>query len=155
MTAQRQHTLVLERIIDATLDRTYLALATADIMKQWFAPALWSIVSVDRDLRVGGSAGIVLRGPEGEQFPNPDGYLELIPGKVDRHHRRLPARMDPERPTVHGRDRGAGRPRRRTHPIHGDRHHWTEGARTEHEQMGFHQGGGQMADQLNALLAKG
>jgi uncharacterized protein YndB with AHSA1/START domain len=33
-------------------------------------------------------------------------------------------------------------------------HHWTEADRETHEKMGFHEGWGQCADQLAALVAK-
>ena len=33
--------------------------------------------------------------------------------------------------------------------------HWTEEARKQHEEMGFYQGWGQCADQLNELLKRG
>ncbi len=151
MTAQPQHSLVLERVLDATPAQIYKAWTTPELLKQWFAPAPWTIVSADCDLRPGGSSGIVMKSPEGEEYPNPGVYLELVPDKrIVTTDAFLPGWIPTGQPFmvahVELEDLGDGRTKYTATAMH-----WTEEARAQHEQMGFHEGWGQVADQLNAL----
>lgn len=152
MTTQPQHSLVLERVIDATPDKVFKAWTTPDLMKQWFAPAPWSIVSADCDLRPGGSSGIVMKSPEGEEFPNPGVYLEIVPDrKIVTTDAFLPGWIPTGQPfmvaVVEFEPLDGGKTRYTATAMH-----WTEEAKTQHEQMGFHEGWGQVADQLNTLV---
>lgn len=155
MTATPEHKLVLERIFDATPEQIWTAWTTPELLKQWFAPRPWSIVSADCDLRAGGSSGIVMRSPEGEEFPNPGVYLELIPNKrIVTTDAFLPGWIPTGQPfmvaVVELEDIGGGKTKYTATAMH-----WTAEARAQHEQMGFHEGWGQCADQLAELLAKG
>lgn len=47
-------------------------------MKQWFAPLPWTTPHVEVDLRPGGSNLVVMRGPDGKEFPNRGVYLEVV-----------------------------------------------------------------------------
>jgi uncharacterized protein YndB with AHSA1/START domain len=151
MTIDAPHKLVLERVLDATPDKVWKAWTTPEILKQWFAPAPWSIVSADCELRVGGSSGIVMKSPEGEEFPNPGVYLELVPNRrIVTTDAFLPGWI-PAGPfmvaIIDLEDLGDGRTKYTATALH-----WTEESKAQHEQMGFHEGWGQVADQLNALL---
>lgn len=152
MTPNAEHELVLERILDATPDKVFRAWTTPELMKQWFAPAPWSIVSADCDLQVGGSSGIVMRSPEGEEFPNPGVYLEIVPNRrIVTTDAFLPGWVPTGQPfmvaIVELEDLGDGRTRYTARARH-----WTAETKTQHEQMGFHEGWGQVADQLNTLV---
>src|SRR5687767_15738219 len=71
--------LVLTRLIDAPREKLFRAWTNPELMKRWFAPAPWTIAHVEVDLRAGGSSLIVMRGPEGQEFPCPGIYLEVVP----------------------------------------------------------------------------
>ncbi|ATQ43235.1 SRPBCC family protein [Caulobacter mirabilis] len=151
MTAAAEHELVLERIYDAAPETVFKALTTPGLLKKWFAPAPWSIVSADCDLRPGGSAGIVMKSPEGQEFPNPGVYLEVIPNKRIVSTDAFTPGWNPAGPfmvaIIDLEDLGDGRTKYTARARH-----WTAEAKQQHEQMGFHEGWGQTADQLGELL---
>jgi uncharacterized protein YndB with AHSA1/START domain len=95
---------------------------------------------------------MVMRSPEGQDFPNPGVVLEVVPGErlvfTDAY---TSAWVPSARPFMTailtfademGGTRYVARAR-----------HWTAEARAEHEAMGFHEGWGQCADQLEALAS--
>ena len=51
------------------------------MMKHWFVPRPWSIARVDNDVRPGGSSLVVMRDPEGNEYPNHGVYLDIVPGR--------------------------------------------------------------------------
>src|SRR5690606_3061016 len=73
--------LVLEKIINAPKEKLYRCWTEPELMKKWFTPKPWTTVKVERDLRAGGACLVVMRSPEGQEFPNPGIYLELIPNQ--------------------------------------------------------------------------
>ena len=70
--------LVLTRIIDAPREKVFKAWTDADLLKQWFAPLPYTTPHAELDVRVGGSNLIVMRGPDGNEFPNRGVYLEIV-----------------------------------------------------------------------------
>lgn len=142
--------LVLDRLIDAPREKVYACWTRPELIKQWFAPKPWTVSSVDSDLRPGGATTITMRSPEGEDFPNPGVYLEVVPNErlvfTDAYG---PDWAPVEKPfftaIILFRDEGG---KTRYTAI---ARHWTEENRKTHEEMGFHQGWGQCADQLEAL----
>lgn len=142
--------LVLDRLIDAPREKVYACWTRPDLIAQWFAPKPWTIASAVTDLRAGGTSTITMRSPEGEEFPNSGIYLEVVPNEklvfTDAYG---PDWAPTEKPFFTGiilfRDEGG---KTRYTAI---ARHWTEENRKTHEEMGFHQGWGQCADQLEAL----
>lgn len=142
--------LVLTRHLAAPRAAVWRCWTEPDLLKRWFAPAPWTTPEVELDLRPGGSNRFVMRSPEGEDFPNRGVYLEVVPGErlvfTDAY---TEAWVPSESPFFTGvltfADEGAGT--RYTALAR----HWTTDARAKHEAMGFHQGWGQCADQLEAL----
>ena len=144
--------LVLRRTIDASPERIWKAWMTPELLQQWFAPRPWTISDVVVDPRPGGAFNFVMHGPEGERFPNSGIYLEIVENRriistdaltTDWKPAGAPfmvARIDLE-PTGDGRTR-----------YKATASHWTEEAMKQHEQMGFHEGWGQVADQLNQIV---
>ena len=76
-----QHALVLRRVIDATPERIWKAWMTPELLQQWFAPKPWSIHDPVIEPRPGGRFQFVMRGPDGEAFPNTGVYLEVVPNR--------------------------------------------------------------------------
>ena len=70
--------LVLTRLIDAPRDKLFRCWTEQELMKQWFAPLPWTVTRAEMDLRPGGTSLIVMRSPEGQEFPNPGIILEVV-----------------------------------------------------------------------------
>ena len=64
--------------MDAPREKIFRAWTEPALTKQWFAPLPWTTPMVEVDVRVGGSSLIVMRGPDGSEFPNRDVYLEVV-----------------------------------------------------------------------------
>ncbi len=147
--------LVLERIFDAPREKVYRAWTEPKLLKQWFVPRPWTISGVSLDVRSGGSSLIVMRDPDGNDYPNPGIYLEVVENEKLVFTDAFTAAWQPsEKPfmtaiiTFEDVSDDAGDKTRYTARAR----HWTVEDRKEHEKMGFHEGWGQCADQLAELL---
>ena len=146
--------LVLSRILNAPREKVYRAWTDPEIMKQWFAPKPWSTPVVQTDVRAGGSSYIVMRSPEGSDFPNRGVYLEVVPNERLVFTDAYTTAWEPsEKPfmtvVLTFEEAGEGKTKYTARVRH-----WTVADRETHEKMGFHQGWGQCADQLEAVAAK-
>ena len=151
MSADRE--LVLTRLINAPREKVYRAWTEPALLKQWFAPKPYTTPIVEIDVRPGGSAYFVMRGPDGKDLPNHGVYLEVVPNeKLVSTDAYVKAWEPSEKPFMTliltfedegGKTRYTARAR-----------HWTVADRETHEKMGFHEGWGICADQLEALVAK-
>ncbi|MGH9972101.1 MAG: SRPBCC family protein [Pyrinomonadaceae bacterium] len=145
--------LILTRIIDAPREKVFKAWTDPTLLKQWFAPLPWTTPKAETDVRPGGSSLIVMRGPGGNEFPCPGVYLEVVKNErlvfTDAY---IKAWEPSEKPfmtvTMTFEDMG-GKTKYTAHASH-----WTVADREAHEQMGFHQGWAQCAEQLAALVEK-
>lgn len=144
------HDLVLERIIDAPRAKVFRCWTEPQLVVQWFAPKPWTTAAAELDVRPGGTSMVTMRSPEGEEYPNPGVYLEVVPNErlvfTDAY---TSAWVPSQKPfftavltfeDVGGKTRYVARAR-----------HWTAEDMEAHEKMGFHEGWGQCADQLEAL----
>ena len=151
MSADRD--LTLTRLIDAPREKLYRAWTDPGLLKQWFAPLPYITPVAELDVRPGGAALIVMRGPDGKDLPNHGVYLDVVPNQrlvsTDAY---VKAWQPSEKPFMTliltfedegGKTRYTARAR-----------HWTVADREAHEKMGFHQGWGICTDQLTALVAK-
>ena len=57
------------RVLDAPLDRVWRAWTDADEIEKWWGPSGFDNPVCDFDARVGGKIHIVMRGPDGAQYP--------------------------------------------------------------------------------------
>lgn len=144
-------TLQLTRLIRAPRMLLWRAWTEPELLMQWFCPLPWKVVRAQMDVRPGGTSLFVMRGPEGQEFPNPGVYLQVDPGRrlvatdaftdawtpSERAFMVADIRFDDE----------AGGTR-----YTAQAHHWTLEAKAEHEKMGFHEGWGKATDQLEALV---
>jgi uncharacterized protein YndB with AHSA1/START domain len=146
--------LVLERMVKATPEQIWRAWTEPELMKQWFTPAPWQTVHVENDLRVGGSSLVVMRGPDGTEFPNRGIYLEVVPNKklvfTDAYVSAWEPSAKPFMTAILTFEADGPQTRYKARALH-----WSEEDRKTHEQMGFHEGWGKATDQLEALFAKG
>ncbi len=144
--------LVLERVFDAPREKVYRAWTEPKLLKQWFAPLPWSTPGAALDVRPGGSSLIVMRDPEGKDYPSQGVYLEVVENEKLVFTDAFTSAWAPsEKPfmtaIVTFEDLGDGRTRYMARARH-----WTVEDRETHEKMGFHEGWGQCADQLAELL---
>jgi len=148
------HELVLNRLLDAPPEKLFRIWTDGSTYAQWFCPKPWTVSKADLDVRTGGRANITMNGPNGEVVENPGQYLEVIQGRklvftdafvgdwVTRNGAPFMAA------TI-------------TFEPEGDKtryiavcHHWSEADKQQHEKMGFVEGWGIVADQLEALAKK-
>ena len=145
--------LVITRDIAASPDTLYRCWTEPELMKQWFTPRPWTTPVIEVDLRPGGSNLIVMRGPDGTEFPNRGVYLEIVKNERLVFTDAYTKAWEPsEKPFFTGiitfEDEG-GKTRYTARALH-----WTVADREAHEKMGFHEGWGLCADQLAELVAK-
>jgi len=145
--------LVLTRLIDASPDKLYRAWTDPALLRQWFAPLPYTTPVAELDVRPGGSTLIVMRSPDGTELPNRGVYLEVVPNRklviTDAYTEAWQPSQKPFMTVIVTFDAEGGGTRYTARVRH-----WAVDDREMHEKMGFHQGWGQCADQLAALVAK-
>lgn len=144
--------LMLTRIIDVAPEKLYRAWTEPELLKQWFTPRPFTTPVVEIDVRPGGSSYILMRGPDGVEFPNRGIYLEVEPNRRLVFTDAFTSAWQPsEKPFMTGvitfEDLGG---KTRYTAI---ARHWSIADREAHEQMGFHEGWGKATDQLEELAA--
>jgi uncharacterized protein YndB with AHSA1/START domain len=145
--------LVLTRMIKAPREKVFKAWTDAELLKQWFAPLPYTTPHAELDVRVGGANLIVMRGPDGNEFPNRGVYLEIIENEKIVVTDAFTKAWEPsEKPfmTVILTFEDVGGQTKYTALAR----HWSVADREAHEKMGFHEGWGICADQLEALASK-
>lgn len=143
--------LVLERILDAPRANVWRCWMEAELIKQWFCPKPWRVTEAVMDQRVGGAAYYLMEGPNGEKFPNRGVYLEIVPQRKIVFTDAFVSDWVPSPKafmvsTVTMEDAPDGKTKYRATASH-----WSAEDREQHEKMGFHEGWGKAADQLEEL----
>src|SRR5262245_10481566 len=145
--------LVLTRIIDAPCAKVFRAWTEPALLKQWFAPLPWTTPVAETDVRPGGASFIVMRSPDGKEFPNRGVYLEVIENQRLVFTDAFTQAWEPsEKPfmTVILTFEDQGGKTNYTARVR----HWTVADREAHEKMGFHEGWPICTEQLVELVAK-
>lgn len=152
--------LFLTRVINAPRHKVYQAWTDPELIKQWFCPQPWTIARAEMDVRPGGASNIVMRSPEGQEFPNPGVYLDVVENArlvstnafskawepvvlsgdpADCNNVLMVVEVTFE--DLGGKTRYSVRAR-----------HWTVEGREAHEKMGFHEGWSICTGQLAKLV---
>ncbi len=151
MSADRD--LTLTRLIDAPREKLYRAWTDPGLLKQWFAPLPYITPVAELDVRPGGAAFIVMRGPDGKDLPNHGVYLDVVPNQrlvsTDAYTKAWEPSEKPFMTLILTFEDEGGKTRYTARARH-----WTVADREAHEKMGFHQGWGICTDQLTALVAR-
>lgn len=143
--------LVLTRLIDAPPEKLYRAWTEPALLKQWFCPKPWTVASAELDVRAGGTSSIVMRSPDGEEFPNQGIYLEVVPNQrlvfTDAYTSAWEPSAKPFMTGIITFTPEDGKTRYTARVLH-----WSAADRQTHEEMGFHEGWGKATDQLVELV---
>jgi uncharacterized protein YndB with AHSA1/START domain len=121
------------------------------LIPRWFAPAPLTTEVKVMDVRPGGVSRLTMRSPDGQEFPGDGVYLAVEPGKRIVFTDAYTEGWKPtENPMFTGEitfeDLGDGE------CLYVARaRHWTPEACEQHKQMGFHEGWGLCAEQLEAV----
>jgi len=152
---EAQHDIFLELILNAPKEKLYRGWTEPELMKQWFAPAPWTTPHAENDLHPGGANLVVMRSPEGQEFPNAGQYLEIIPNRKLVFTDAFVGNWVPKDGApfftceLIFEDAGPGKTKYTARARH-----WTAAARAQHEQMGFIPGWTICAKQLEAVAQK-
>lgn len=145
------HELVLTRIFDAPAAKVYRCWTDPDLLRQWFAPRPFTTPIVETDVRPGGTNRFVMQDEAGNQYPNQGVYLEVIENRKLVFTDAFTSAWQPSaKPFFVGEihfEEENGKTK-----YTAIARHWTKEDKETHEQMGFHEGWGQCADQLAELL---
>lgn len=151
--------LVLERTLDAPVDLVWEAYTNPDHIKQWFAPRPYEITEVELDLKPGGIFRFRMVGPDGFDTGHgvPGCVLEVVEGRKLAWTSALGPGYRPNQTgegcdsfpftaVVTFADAGNGKTKYKAIALHKD-----AADRETHEKMGFHEGWGTVAGQLEEL----
>ena len=149
-TIDSERDLVLTRLIDASPTAVYRCWTDPELMKKWFAPKPWSTPRVALDLRPGGGNVVVMADEAGTEYPNPGQYLEVVPNKklvfTDAYVGDWKPSGKPFFTCTLTFDEEGGKTR-----YTAVARHWTQEDKEAHEKMGFHEGWGLCAAQLEEV----
>lgn len=141
------HELEISRHIAAPPETVYRT--WTERLREWWAPKPWTTPDSEQDYRSGGRSFVVMRSPEGQDFPYEGVFLEVVPNEKIVLTNAFRAGWEPQDPfmvaifTFEPKDGGTlYRARVR---------HWSEEQLKQHEQMGFHSGWALCAGQLAEL----
>ena len=152
MTDPNGRELVLTRSIAASPTALYRAWTEPDLLKRWFAPSPFVVTEAETDLRPGGATRIVMRGPDGTEFPSAGIYLELVEHArivfTDAYVRAWEPSAKPFFTGIITFEPEGDATRYTARALH-----WSADDCAAHQAMGFHDGWGRCADQLAALAA--
>jgi uncharacterized protein YndB with AHSA1/START domain len=142
--------LVFDRLLAAPRAAVWRCWTEPDLLKQWFCPAPWRLAETEVDLRPGGAFNTTMRGPVGEEHHSDGIWLEVVPGRrlvfTDAYSAGWQPAAEPFfTGIVSFDDEGAGT------RYAARARHWSGEACARHAEMGFHEGWGRAADQLEAL----
>ena len=145
--------LVLSLVLDAPRDKVYRCWTEPDLLVQWFAPKPWSTPKAVVDVRPGGASVITMADEQGNEYPNPGQYLEVVPNERLVFSDAFVGDWKPsEKPFFTGyltfEDAGDGKTK-----YTAVARHWTVEDAENHKKMGFHEGWGICSRQLEALAA--
>ena len=144
------HELSITRLIDAPREAVWRAFT--DHMAEWWCPKPWTVELIEQDLRPGGRAAMIMRGPNGEEAPQEGVYLEVIPREKVVFTDAFAAGWQPRGPFMVGFFEFADEDGK-TRYTAGARH-WTAEAMQQHEAMGFAEGLGKVDEQLEEVARR-
>jgi uncharacterized protein YndB with AHSA1/START domain len=77
--ATRQHELNVSRVFAAPRERVFAAWSSADHVKNWFCPQMFTVPEAHVDFREGGVFEVCMRAPDGTDHWSRGHFIEIIP----------------------------------------------------------------------------
>ena len=77
--AETVEPLRISRVYPVPRTLAFEAWSTAEHVKQWFAPAVFTVPEATVDMRVGGTFDVCMRGPDGTEHWSRGSVVELVP----------------------------------------------------------------------------
>ncbi|HXN71847.1 MAG TPA: SRPBCC domain-containing protein [Candidatus Acidoferrales bacterium] len=74
----KEREVVITRVFDAPRELVFKAWTDPRIMKEWYGPKMFTNSVCELDVRVGGAWRIVMRGPDGAEYPGRGVYREIV-----------------------------------------------------------------------------
>jgi uncharacterized protein YndB with AHSA1/START domain len=71
--------MVVTRVLDAPREKVFEAWARPEHLARWWGPRGFMLSSCDIDFRPGGAYRMVMRGPDGAEYPFHGIYREIVP----------------------------------------------------------------------------
>lgn len=149
--------LVLEKELDLTPEQVWKGWTTPELLCKWFCPEPWKVTEAEVDLKPGGIFRTVMQSPEGEKYPNLGCFLEVEKNKKLVWTNALLPGFRPAEAPVSGADLFLTafillEEKKGKTKYTAIARHKNEADRKKHEEMGFHEGWGICADQLQKLM---
>jgi uncharacterized protein YndB with AHSA1/START domain len=78
ITESKEREVVITRVFDAPRELVFKAWTDPKIMKEWYGPKMFTNTVCELEARVGGAWRIVMRGPDGAEYPGRGVYREVV-----------------------------------------------------------------------------
>lgn len=144
------HELKITRLIDAPREAVWRAFT--DHLAEWWCPRPWSVEMIAQDMRPGGRSAMIMRGPNGEEMPQEGVYLEVIPLERIVFTDAFTHGWNPSGPFMVGTLTFADEDGKTRYTA--SARHWTAEAMQQHDSMGFEEGWGKVAEQLEEVAKR-
>lgn len=79
VTTPADREIVLTRVFNAPRQLVFDAMTKPELMKRWFGPRGWTLITCEIDFRVGGKWRSILEGPNGQKMGMSGVYKEIAP----------------------------------------------------------------------------
>ncbi|MBB5684482.1 SRPBCC domain-containing protein [Sphingobium boeckii] len=146
--------LAIKRMMDAPLDTVWRAVT--EHLTEWWCPRPWRSEIEALEWKSGGRFAITMHGPDGEKHAGDGMLLEVLPKERIVFTNMLGKDWSPQNPQPLGivgtftfSDAGNGR----TH-YRASARHWSDAETKRHAEMGFEEGWGVCADQLEEVAKR-
>lgn len=142
--------LELVRHIKASPETLYRCWVEPELLQQWFCPKPWYVTDADIDPRAGGRFNFIMRGPNGEEVPYRTCFLAVEPNRLLVSTDALSEDYRPN-DKVFLTSHVSFTPKDGGTLYRAVAMHNTVESKAQHEAMGFHDGWGAAATQLEEL----
>jgi uncharacterized protein YndB with AHSA1/START domain len=147
------HELSIERTLDAPVAAVWRA--WTEHLPDWWCPRPWRTELHVLELRPGGRFGTTMHGPDGEAFSGESVILAVVPEQLVVFTNALTADWQPQDAEPLAMvGRFAFAPDGHRTRYRASAAHWSADARDRHAAMGFEQGWGAVATQLEEVAKR-